>query len=77
MASEMMKQKIYFMQEDNERKKREAQLNEFERLRNNLDLLREKLKEDGLDQETIDDLKEDIAGMRNKKRELGRLLGYN
>ena len=65
-----------YLKEKNERKERESRFAEWEKLQANITSLRKQLNEAGDDEDAKNDLIEDIHGLKKRKQELGKLLGF-
>ena len=65
-----------YLKEKNERKERESRFTEWEKLQANIASVRKQLNEVGEDEDAKNDLIEDITGLKKRKQELGKLLGF-
>ena len=65
-----------YLKEKNERKERESRFTEWEKLQANIASVQKQLNEVGEDEDAKNDLIEDITGLKKRKQELGKLLGF-
>lgn len=69
------KEQSQYRKDKTERMTRESQLSEWERLQQNITNLRKEMNE--VDEEGKVEIQEDIQGLKKRKQELGRILGFN
>ena len=78
MRAEVAKQKIRYMESEDSIRKKNALLDEWEKVHANIRLLRQDLllDESVLDSDSREDIKQDIAGLIQRKTELAKDLGF-
>jgi hypothetical protein len=78
MRAEVAKQKLHYMESENSRRQKKNLVEEWEKVQANIRLLRQDLLLDGgiLDSESREDIKQDIAGLKKRKIELSKELGF-
>jgi hypothetical protein len=72
---DLAKERILYIRQDSERRERESNCNEWERIQTTIRALRYETLKEGLDDETKQELIEDINGLKKRKLELGQKLG--
>jgi hypothetical protein len=78
MRAEVAKQKICYMESEDSLRKKNALLNEWEKVHANISLLCQDLllDESVLDSDSREDIKQDIAGLVQRKTELANKLRF-